>query len=81
MNPPWYGRSADTHTVHFAPWYRNRMEIELSDKLAGRFSRAESGLDVAARYLPEDEVLKGYLNRPYGNAYDFDQKDKIEGVF
>ena len=57
------------------------MEIELSDKLAGRFSRAESGLDVAARYLPEDEVLKGYLNRPYGNAYDFDQKDKIEGVF
>ena len=68
-------------TVHFAPWYRNTMEIELSERLAERFSLAESGLHAAARYLPEDEVLKSYLNRPYGNAYDFDQTDKIEGVF
>jgi hypothetical protein len=57
------------------------MEIELSDKLKGHFSHAEIGLHAAAKYLPEDEVLKSYLNRPYGNAYDFDQTDKIEDVF
>jgi hypothetical protein len=57
------------------------MEIELSDKLKGHFSHAETGLHAAAKYLSEDEVLKSYLNRPYGNAYDFDQTDKIEGMF
>lgn len=55
------------------------MEVELAEELAGPF--AESGLQVAAKYVSEEEALKGYLNRPYGNAYDFDQKDKIEGVF
>ncbi|KAF3044143.1 hypothetical protein E8E12_010351 [Didymella heteroderae] len=52
-----------------------------ADDLKERLTREQTGLDVAATFASEKEVLRGYLNRPYGNAYDFDQFDKIEGIF
>ncbi|KAF3003727.1 hypothetical protein E8E13_009338 [Curvularia kusanoi] len=67
--------------IHFAPWYRNQMEVEFAEGLRARLTREKTGLHVAATFASDGDVLKGYLNRPYGNAYDFDQVDKIEGVF
>ncbi|KAH6613905.1 phytanoyl-CoA dioxygenase family protein [Boeremia exigua] len=67
--------------IHFAPWYRNQMEVEFAEGLRGRLSRAKTGLDIAATFAAEEEVMSNYLNRPYGNAYDFNQVDRIEDVF
>ena len=57
------------------------MEVEFAEDLCDRLSKEKTGLDVAATFAKDEDVLKGYLNRPYGNAYDFDQVGKIEGVF
>jgi hypothetical protein len=27
--------------------------------------------------LPEKDIMERYLNRGYGNAYDFDQQDRL----
>lgn len=66
--------------VHFAPWFRNQMSVDLSAALQARVQR-ETGLVVPARYLPDEQVRDTYLQRPFGNAYDFDQEGRVEGVF
>jgi hypothetical protein len=72
---------ADRLLVHFAPWYRNQMEVEFAEELRERVGFEKNGLAVAARFIKEEELVKNYLNRPYGNAYDFNQTPQIEGVF
>ncbi|KAB2109442.1 hypothetical protein AG0111_0g242 [Alternaria gaisen] len=67
--------------IHFAPWYRNSMQVEFAEELADRLSYEKTGLQIAATYVSSEHLLKSYLNRPYGNAYDFDQTEKIEGIF
>jgi hypothetical protein len=74
-------RLSHMSAVHFAPWYRNSMEVEFANELTERLAPENTGLQVAATYVHEEELLKNYLNRPYGNAYDFSQTDKIEGIF
>ncbi|KAF1348437.1 phytanoyl-CoA dioxygenase family protein [Lizonia empirigonia] len=66
--------------IHFAPWFRNQMSVDLSAALQARVQR-ETGVVVCARYLPDEQVRKTYLDRPFGNAYDFDQVERVEGVF
>ncbi|OAL54515.1 phytanoyl-CoA dioxygenase family protein [Pyrenochaeta sp. DS3sAY3a] len=67
--------------IHFAPWYRNQMSVEFAQELGDRLAPEKTGLQVAATYVTNEELLKNYLNRPYGNAYDFNQSEPIEGVF
>jgi hypothetical protein len=57
------------------------MEVEVANELREQLSPEKTGLQIAATYVPSQHLLKNYLNRPYGNAYDFDQTDRIEGVF
>ena len=57
------------------------MEVEIAEDLREQFDPEKTGLHVAAKYVPAEQLLKNYLNRPYGNAYDFNQTDRIEGVF
>lgn len=57
------------------------MVVEFAEGLRERLTKEKTGLDVAATFAGDEEVLRKYLDRPYGNAYDFDQVDKIEGVF
>ena len=57
------------------------MEVEFAEGLRDRLSREKTGLDTAATFAEDDEVLRRYLNRPHGNAYDFDQVAKIEDIF
>ena len=32
-------------------------------------------------WVGEERVLREYLDRGFGNGYDFDQTGKVEGVF
>lgn len=57
------------------------MNVEFAQELAERLSPENCGLDVAAQFISSEQLLKNYLNRAYGNAYDFDQSDKVEGIF
>lgn len=57
------------------------MQVEFAEGLRERLTREKTGLHVAATFASDEDVLKGYLSRPYGNAYDFDQIDEIQDVF
>ncbi|OMP82463.1 hypothetical protein BK809_0006773 [Diplodia seriata] len=67
--------------IHFAPWYRNPMLVEMANELKPTLSNERTGLQVQGSFMPEEEVEKRYLNRPYGNAYDFSQQQALEGIF
>jgi len=57
------------------------MQVEFAHDLRDRLTPERTGLQIAASFAPSDQVLKDYLNRPYGNAYDFNQIDKVDGIF
>ncbi|OCL05975.1 phytanoyl-CoA dioxygenase family protein [Glonium stellatum] len=67
--------------LHFAPWYRNTMQVEFAEELRPLVWRERIGLRVAARFLTKYEAEKRYLNRPFSNVYGFDQQKRIEGIF
>ncbi|EYE92048.1 phytanoyl-CoA dioxygenase [Aspergillus ruber CBS 135680] len=58
--------------IHFAPWYRNRMRLELSDSLRPVIEE-QKDLDIPVTWVSEAEALSRYLNRGFGNEYDFSQ--------
>jgi hypothetical protein len=57
------------------------MQVEIAEDLRDQLNPEKTGLQIAATYVPTEQLLSNYLNRPYGNAYDFNQTDRIEGVF
>ena len=59
--------------IHFAPWYRNTMIMEFGDDVRSVIERETEGLVCAVRYAGTDIVKENYLNRGFGNSYDFDQ--------
>lgn len=59
--------------IHFAPWYRNGMRLALAETVRPIVDEAV-GLDVRADYVSEEEVMKTYLKRGFGNSYDFMQE-------
>jgi hypothetical protein len=61
-----------TQAVHFAPWYRNQMRLDLGQGIRPLIE-AEKDLDVRADYVPEPVAMDRYLNRGFGNSYDFNQ--------
>ncbi|KAG9004291.1 hypothetical protein FRB94_006828 [Tulasnella sp. JGI-2019a] len=67
--------------IHFAPWYRNTMTVEFSGELKPALDKFASSLQIQSTSLPEAEIIERYLNKPFGNAYDFDQADRIDGLF
>lgn len=56
------------------------MQIEYSDDLKQTLKEYGSDVQIQAIFKTEEEIEKGYLNRPFGNAYDFDQKDRLENA-
>lgn len=54
------------------------MEVIFSEDLRKEVETYGKDLQVQARYIPEKEVEGGYLKGAYGNAYDFDQTDKLD---
>lgn len=67
--------------IHFAPWYRNGMVLEMGEdareKIEGVREKLNEvgGLEVPMEYKATEEVLQTYMTRPFGNAYDFGQAD------
>ncbi|KAG9721669.1 hypothetical protein KCU73_g14183, partial [Aureobasidium melanogenum] len=64
--------------IHFAPWYRNAMRIEFSEDLETLLNREGSDLQIQRTLVPEQTIMDGYLNRGYGNSYNFDQESRLE---
>lgn len=63
--------------IHFAPWYRNPMRLELGDDvkpvLEELEKKGELGLDIPVDWAAREVVLERYMNRGFGNSYDFNQ--------
>lgn len=63
--------------IHFAPWYRNGMELQFADDvrpvLEGLERKGELGLSCPVRWVSREEAMRTYLDRGFGNSYDFDQ--------
>lgn len=62
--------------IHFAPWYRNRMRLCLADDVAPllRAAAVDRHLDVPVDWVSRAAALGSYLDRGFGNSYDFDQE-------
>jgi len=64
--------------IHFAPWYRNRMRLELSEDvrpvLEALDRKGELGLETPVDWVSREHALSTYLNRGFGNSYDFNQE-------
>lgn len=63
--------------IHFAPWYRNPMRLQFSDDIKPVLEKLDQdsrlGLEVPVDWVSKEEALKTYLNRGFGNSYDFNQ--------
>ena len=58
--------------IHFAPWYRNQMRLELGEGVRP-YVEDEKSLDIRADFIPDDEMMSKYMHRGFGNSYDFGQ--------
>jgi len=56
------------------------MEVEFAEKLKPELTAEKTGLRVQAKFVPDEEIESGYLNRPYGNTYFFDQEERLDGI-
>ncbi|KAI6084842.1 hypothetical protein F4821DRAFT_242062 [Hypoxylon rubiginosum] len=63
--------------IHFAPWYRNPMRLQFAEDIKGVLEKVESegrlGLEIPVDWIAREEALRTYLNRGFGNSYDFNQ--------
>ncbi|KAI1775715.1 hypothetical protein F4818DRAFT_414754 [Hypoxylon cercidicola] len=63
--------------IHFAPWYRNPMRLQFSEDIKPVLEKLEGqdrlGLEIPVDWITREEALKTYLNRGFGNSYDFNQ--------
>jgi hypothetical protein len=56
------------------------MKVEFDDDLKPTLEEYEPTLQIQGTYIPGAEVEKRYLNRPFGNAYDFGQADNTVDI-
>ncbi|KAI1132185.1 hypothetical protein F5Y10DRAFT_6876 [Nemania abortiva] len=63
--------------IHFASWYRNPMRLEFAEDvkpiLEDLDSRGELGLEAPVDWVSKQQAMDRYLNRAFGNAYNFNQ--------
>jgi|TARA_R110002003_G_scaffold232_15_gene16844 hypothetical protein len=57
------------------------MNVEFAKELEDQLTPEKTGLQIAASFVSTDQLLRDYLNRPYGNAYDFNQVERVDGIF
>jgi hypothetical protein len=53
------------------------MQVEFAEELRPILEEYSPVLQIQSKFLPEKDILERYLNRGYGNAYDFDQQDRL----
>lgn len=63
--------------IHFASWYRNPMRLEFGDDIKPLFEdlkrQGKLGVQAPIDWVERADVLERYLNRGFGNSYDFNQ--------
>ena len=63
--------------IHFASWYRNPMRLEFGEDMKPVLENLDwtgrLGLEVPVDWVTTKDALDGYLNRGFGNSYDFNQ--------
>ena len=63
--------------IHFAPWYRNPMRLELGEDVKPIIEELDRqgrlGLEVPVDWVKTEDAIGGYLDRGFGNSYDFNQ--------
>lgn len=60
--------------IHFAPWYRNPMRLQFGEDVRDLLAGLESQLEIPVDWVKNEKVLGSYLQREFGNSYDFDQE-------
>lgn len=53
------------------------MQVEFSEDLKPTLKKYENDIQIQGTYLPDKEIMERYLKRGFGNAYDFDQQDRL----
>lgn len=53
------------------------MHVEYSEDLSSLLDAYEDSLQIQKTFFPDNEMTKRYLNRAFGNAYNFDQEDRL----
>ena len=53
------------------------MQVEFAEELRPTLEEYNPVLQIQSAFLPEKDILERYLNRGYGNAYDFDQQNRL----
>jgi hypothetical protein len=72
-------RSFDRNATDDNP-YKQCNAVEFAEELRPILEEYSPVLQIQSRLLPEKDILERYLNRGYGNAYDFDQQDRLPVV-
>jgi len=54
------------------------MKVEFSEDLEAVLDRDGSGLQIQRTLVSAQTILDEYLNRGYGNSYNFDQESRLE---
>jgi hypothetical protein len=53
------------------------MQVEYSENLKPELETYEDTLQIQSTFFPENEIVNRYLNRGFGNAYNFDQENRL----
>ena len=53
------------------------MQVEFSKELETTLKNFEEVIQIQGSFLSDDEIMDRYLKRGFGNAYVFDQQDRI----
>jgi hypothetical protein len=69
-------RILDRNVTNDSP-HSNAMQVEFAEELRPTLEEYSAVLQIQSKFLPEKDILERYLNRGYGNAYDFDQQDRL----
>ncbi|KAI9689429.1 MAG: hypothetical protein M1822_010080 [Bathelium mastoideum] len=67
--------------IHFAQWYRNPMRVAVDEGLKPILERDGGDLQIHSNFMPAAAIRESYLKGKFGNAYDFDQMDRLEDLF
>ena len=57
------------------------MEVSFSENVRGVLEERGKDLKVQSKFVPEETLLETYLDGKFGNAYDFDQRDRLDVQF
>ena len=57
------------------------MEVNVSEDIRPELEAYGKELRIQGNFMPEETLLDTYLEGKYENAYDFDQRDRLDVEF